>query len=156
MVYPLTAPRIRNIFDGVENDLTNIKNVCLAVQDGTAAGGAVPAFSLTNLRSSCIAFRTDFAAIAGNVPLIQQLTSYVQQQKAGASTLAVGAEFSNLNTLCNNLLAAISSDYPRDGQGRLLDRTFASPTGDEAWVNLTALQLPNVMPAITAFLNAMN
>jgi hypothetical protein len=153
MVYPLNAARIRNIFDGLENDLTNIRNVCIAVHDG-ASGGSVPAFSLANLRSSCIAFRTDFAAIAGNQPLIQQLTSYVQQQKAGASALAVGAEFSNLNTLCNNLLAAISADYPRDGQGRLLDRTFTA--GEETWVNLTAAQLPNTMPAIVAFLNALS
>jgi len=153
MAYPLTAPLVQRTFDRVQPELENVKTPALEIQAGAAAG--TPAYNIINLGQACITYRADFTAIAGNPALLAQLIPYVQAQLAGATALSVTSEYTNLNTLCGNLLTAIGTDYPRDGSGRLLDRTFSATLGI-VWVNLTTAQLPNVLPAISAFLAAMS
>lgn len=157
MVYPLSAStsQVELTFMRVNNELTNIKTACLAAQTETAAAAAMPSYDLINLANACISYRSDFTAIAGNSPLLAQLIPYVQAQIPGASALAVTTEYTNLNTLAGNILTALTTDYPHDVSGRLLDRTFSTSTG-VTWVTLTAAQLPNVMPAVAAFLAAIS
>jgi len=153
VAYPLTAPLVEATFDRVQAELANVKTPALEIQAGAAVG--TPAYNVINLGQACISYRADFSVISGNSALLAQLIPYVQAQLAGASALSVTAEYTNLNTLCGNILTAIGTDYPRDGSGRLLDRTFSGTQGI-VWVNLTTAQLPNVLPAISAFLAAMN
>lgn len=154
MTYPLTASLVAATFGRVTNELTNIKTACVAVQNDTGSGAAAPAFDLINLANACITYRADFSAISGNAALLAQLIPYVQNQLAGATALAVTTEYTNLNTLAGNMLTALVTDYPHDVAGHLLDRTFSTTLG-VVWIGLTAAQLPNVMPAVTAMLAAM-
>ena len=151
MAYPLSASVVQTAYNTITNDLAQLKASCVAVQSATASGAAAPAYLLLNLAQACIAYRTDFATIAANTNLTNQLVPYVQAQLAGATALSVTTEFTTLNTLAGNLLNAAAADYPHDGSGRLLDRTFSLVTGI-VWVTLTAAQMPTAMPALLALL----
>lgn len=151
MAYPLSASVVQQAYTTITNDLQQLKASCQALQAATASSQAAPAYLLLNLAQACISYRTDFATIAGDTNLTNQLVPYIQAQLAGATALSVTSEFVTLNTLAGNLLNAAAADYPHDGSGRLLDRTFSLVTGI-AWVTLTAAQMPTTMPAVTALL----
>lgn len=154
MPYPLSAAVVKKAYDTLSNDITQLKTTCLAVQAATAGGVAAPLWTALRAAQAAISYRTDFTLIASNVPLRQQLVPYVQTQVAGASALDVTTEYTTLNTLCMNLLNALAQDYPHNGQNVLLDRTFNFTTG-EVWLNFTANQAPNFMPAVAALLDAI-
>lgn len=153
MAYPLSAPVVQKAYDTIKADLDQLKNSCQAVQTAVAGGASAEAWYALNAAQAAVAYRTDFAIITANPALVAQLKTYVQQQVAGATGLAVDTEYGNINTLANNLLNAAASDYPHDAQGRLLDRKFNLTTG-VTWLTFTAAQAPNFMPAVTALLAA--
>jgi hypothetical protein len=151
MAYPLSASVVQTTYDKLDNDLKQLAARCQAVVNATAGGASAFVYTALNVATAAIAYRTDFAQTAANSALVAQLIPFVQAQKAGATALQVQNEYVALNTLAGNLLTAFAADYPHDAQGRLLDRTFNSTTG-EVWLTFTAAQAPNFMPAVTALL----
>ncbi len=154
MAYPLSASVVKKAYDTLTNDLDQLKTRCQAVQTATAGGASAFLYLAHNVATAAIAFVTDFAVTKANQALVNQLVPYIQTQVAGASALDVKTEYMALNTLAGNLVTAFMTDYPRDPQGRLLDRTFDEATGD-VWLKFTAAQAPNFMPALTALLNEL-
>jgi len=153
MAYPISASVVEQAYTTLTNDLKQLQAACQAVQTATNGGASAPVWYALNAANACIAYRTDFAIIAANSPLVAQLVPYVQNQLAGATALSVQTEYTNLNTLAGNMLTAFATDYPHDGSNRLLDRTYSLTTG-LTWLNFTAAQAPNFMPTVTALLAA--
>lgn len=153
MAFPANNSVTATWFNTLMNDVLNLQSYCNQINTLTASAGSVSAQIVLNMASACIQLRADIATVAGNAPLQTALVAYFQQQ-LGVGSLQITTEFGNLNTASGNILTALTTDYPHDGSGRLLDRTFSTTTG-LTWITLTAAQMPNVMPTLAAYLSAV-
>lgn len=151
MTFPANNSVTATWFNTLMNDVLNLQSFCTQVNALTAGGGAVSTQLVLNMASACVQLRGDIATVAANPALKTALESYFQQQ-LGVTTLQITTEFGNLNTAAGGILTALTTDYPHDAGGHLLDRTFSTATG-LSWIALTAAQMPNVMPAIATYLS---
>jgi hypothetical protein len=85
--------------------------------------------------------------------LMAGIVTYAQQQAPG-TTFSL-TDFVNTYTAAMNLMNAIAAQYPVDGAGHLLDRTWSSTQGVQ-WGTARAVDMPNIMTAITAFLATLS
>lgn len=155
MAYPISASVVELAYKTINDDLTQLRAACVAVQTATAGAASAPMWYALNVANACIAYRTDFAIIAANSALVAQLVPYIQSQVAGASALSVQTEFTTLNTLAGTLLTAFAADYPHNASNILLDRTYSLTTG-QTWLNFTAAQAPTFMTTVTNMLAAFS
>lgn len=153
MTFPASNAVTESWFNSLMNDVLNLKSYCTQITAATNGGGTVSATIVLNLASWCIQFRNDIAAVVANATLQTALVAYFQQQ-LGATSLSITTEFGAMNTIAGNILTGLSTDYPHDGTGKLLDRTFSVTTGI-SWVTLSAAQLSNTMTPIAAMIAAV-
>lgn len=150
MTLPLGKPVTEHWYQTLVTDTLNLQSYCLLVQSGTASGATVSANTVLAMAGAAVTLKNDITFLGTQPTLVTSLITYFQQQ-LGAPSLNASTEFTTLSTLATNLLNAFATDYPHDGSNRLLDRTFNFNTG-LVWITATAAQMPNIMPAITAFL----
>lgn len=149
MTFPVNNPLTSTWFNQLYNDAITIQSYCRQITTATNGGGTVSAQLVLNLATWCTQTRADIATVGANSSLTTAVEAYFNAQP-GWSATNVGTEFSSLNTLCGNVLTALGTDYPKDGGGHLLDRTYGA--GGVVWITFTAAALPNTMPAIAALL----
>jgi hypothetical protein len=149
MTIPVSNTTVASAYSQIWNSLINLRGYCQAVQANTTGGAATQLLTFLQVAKECVTYRSLIAALTANTTLLNAVVTYANQQAAVANLTST--DFANANTAAGNILTAITTEYPHDAQGRLLDRTFSTTTG-EIWATATAAQAPLTMSAITAFL----
>jgi len=148
MPLPLSAITTAAAYSILQDAANNLSSYVKLLQADIAAG-QIPCQDVLATLGAAIALQTQATAIGSDAGLVASMTTYVQQQ-TGNPTLDVPAEFDASLTALVALIAAIQSDYPKDSNGVLLDRTFSS-AGVVTWATLAQSSLPLTTPALTAW-----
>ena len=150
----VSAIQAPDAFTTILNDFENVRGYCLQVQNGTSGSAAVSASLVLNLLNSILNLQTDWNTYQANTALWNAIVAYAQNVygNSGITTTT----FQNAFNAAGSLLTALETDYPHqtiNTKVYLLDRTWG---GSVQWVTLTAAQMPNTMPAITAYLATLS
>lgn len=149
MTIPVSNTSVDLAYSQIWNSLINLRGYCQAVQANTTGGAATQLLTFLLVAKECVTYRSLIATLSANTALLNAVITLANQQAAVSNLTST--DFANANTAAGNLLTALTAEYPHDAQGRLLDRTFSTSTG-EIWATATAAQAPQTMSAITAFL----
>lgn len=150
MTFPVSNPLTKTWFDTLYNDALSLKSYGDAIVAATNSGGSASSALVVNLATSCVALKNDIATVAANSFLASAVVAMFNAQP-GWGSINVATEFTTLNTLAQAVLTAVGQDFPVDGSGHLLDRTFSSSTG-LVLITMNAAALVHVLPAIHAML----
>jgi hypothetical protein len=150
MPLPVTATNVGDAYRSLRDSGVNTISYVKQVQAGITANAVSASFLLT-AQAAAISTLGVAQSVQADTTLTAALIPYVQQQ-VGNPTLDVAAELTASMTALGALVSAIVTDYPKDANGYLLDRTFNSTTGTLVWVSVTGASLPNTNAAITAWL----
>jgi hypothetical protein len=150
MTFPAGNAQTQIWFTTLMDDVINLQSYCQLVVTGTTSGASISANLVLSVAQQCVTLINDVNTVSGNSTLVTALVTYFQQQ-LGAPTFNAATEFPTLKTLATNILNAFALDYPHNGSNQLLDRSFNFSTG-LVWITATAAQMPNIMPAINAYL----
>lgn len=126
-----------------------MRALCLQLQEQLAAGTVYAAF-LLDVQASAIARIQEIPPLA-DVP---GLGAYVKQQLADPDIDLTVPLQECIGTLMM-LNSAIQAEYPKDAEGRLLDRSFGAD-GSVQWIALPAESLPQTGAAAASFLATLS
>ena len=151
---PLSAVQAPNALETLLNDFANVKGYCQQIQTATASGGAASSSLVLNALTWVLQLQADWNGYQANTNLWNALIAYVQTiyGNSGVTTTT----FQNAFNAAGALATAIETDYPHttiNSVVYLLDRIW---NGSLQAATLTAAQLPNTMPAITAYLATLS
>lgn len=144
MALQFTALNAKDAFEQYKTLAGNIGRLCPSI----SGPASVPANLLASLLAQVnglLAFQGQVIAVTGLVPLV---VAYAQTLLPSTT---VQADFNTALTALQTLQGAIIKDYPVDSTGHVLDRVIDA-NGNITWANFTPAQLPNTIPAITAWL----
>jgi len=148
MTLPLSSVTTAAAYCILQDAATNLSSYIRMLQADITTG-QIPCQNILATLNSALALQSQASAVGADTALVGSMAVYVQQQ-TGNPTLDVVAEFNASMAALVSLISAIQSDYPKDGNGVLLDRTF-SPTGIVTWATLAQSSLPLTTPALIAW-----
>ena len=144
MALPLTPLNAQAAFDTLQSKGLSVHRIAGLIS-GQATVSAADIQSLLSSVSDLVAYAQ---SVAADTTLTTNVVAYAQSIYPSTT---VQADFSASLSAAEALQAAILKDYPLDANRHPLDRTMDA-AGNIAPIALAASQLPNTMPAITAWL----
>lgn len=144
MALPLTPLNAQAAFNTLQSKGLSAQRIAGLI-DGQATVSAADLQSLLSVINDLVAYAQ---TVAADTTLTAAVVAYAQSIYPSTT---VQADFSASLAAAEALQAAILKDYPLDANRHPLDRTMDA-VGNIAYVALAASQLPNTMPAISAWL----
>lgn len=148
MSLPVLSVTPADAFNGIRAQGQYMRGLCLQLQEQFATGTVYAAF-LLDVLASAVARLEEIPPMA----TVPGLGAYVRQQLADDTVDLTGPLQVSLGALVS-LVTAITSEYPTDGQGRLLDRQFGV-NGSVQWLTLPVTDLTQTSAATAAFLASL-
>jgi len=145
---PVSTLTIDKVWETVANQSTNLKSYIQQVQTAAAAGN-VGSDLILRMLAAAVGYVALAKAIQANGAQTTALVAYVQGQP-GASGLSVGSLLLATVTAAQTLVTALTGEFPKDGSGHLLDRTFDA-NGNVVPITLAPTGFPNTAAAMTAY-----
>lgn len=149
MTLPTSHLIVADSFNRLWQSIINLQRACQTMQTVTAGGAAATGDRWVNLASQAVSFRNVLAAIQGDSAFATAVVNYAKT--ATNSTTLSAADFIAADTAAAGILTALTNEFPHDGSGHLLDRSFDLSTGLQI-ATFTASDMPQTMSAISAYL----
>lgn len=144
MTLPLTPLNAQTAFDTLQSKGLSAHRIASLI-DGQATVSAGNLQALLEVVTDLVAYAQ---TVAADTALTANVVAYAQSIYPSTT---VQTDFHNSLAAAVALQTAILTDYPLDANRHPLDRTMDA-AGNIAYVALAAAQLPNTMPAISAWL----
>lgn len=153
MVLPVSITHVAEWYNGLTSQGRYLQSMCQQLQAQIASGTVQLPFLLDVLATS-VATVTQAQQVLTQVPpgsnASNSLITYVQQQ-TGDPTLNVLNELNNSMAVLQTFIGTIPTEYPKDANGKLLDRSF-NAGGQLTWASVPASSLPNTTAALANWL----
>jgi len=153
MSLPISGGQVASEYQTLWNAIKRVQADSLNLQSSTAGGAACSLRVFLTLAQDTLMLRQIYDQYTADQTTATSIVAYSQQQAPGVIFSAT--DFTNMRTAAGNILTAIAAQYPHDGNGKLLDRSWSDTLG-EVWATATAAQTPSIMSAVSAFLATLS